>query len=119
MAANLVPPVQLLYTMNVRATNGPEKLLAVIKNPVTQYMPYDCRKIGTSVNAKALVQIDDFVREQFATQDHAVFVIGAMAHGKVNADYVDTEIAFSEYPLSAAIACAKVVFAFEKLWGVI
>ncbi|KAH3758459.1 mob1/phocein family protein [Pelomyxa schiedti] len=107
--------VQLLFHMSVRATDGPDKLLTLIKNPVTQYFPINCKKIGTSVRAKHLVQIDKFVRE-FITEPHAVFVIGAMPHGSVQTDYVDTEISFSEYPLSGAIACAKVTSAFEKLW---
>lgn len=111
--------VQLLHKLSVHAVNGPEKLLTVVKNPVTQYFPVGCKRIGTSVNAKQLVRIDEFVVDAIGKDDQAVFVIGAMAHGKVEVDYTDVEIAFSEYPLSAAVACCKVCSAFEKHWGIL
>lgn len=111
--------VQLLHKLSVHATNGPEKLMSVIKNPVTQYFPVGVKKVGTSVKAKSLVKIDEFVEDSFKDDDTAVFVIGAMAHGMVDADYVDIQISFSEYPLSGAVACSKVCSAFEKLWGVV
>lgn len=38
--------VQLLHKLSIRATNGPEKLFKVIKNPITDHLPSDCRKIG-------------------------------------------------------------------------
>ena len=115
----LHPTVQLLHKMSIKSPTGNEKLLSVIKNPVTQYFPSGCKKIGTSVKAKGLVSIDDFVAESIGKDEPVVFVIGAMAHGKVEAPYVDTEVAISEYPLSAAIVCTKVCSAFEKLWGVL
>jgi len=48
-----------------------------------------------------------------------VFVVGAFAHGKIDADYIDKEIAFSKYPLSGAYACAKICDAFEQHWGIL
>jgi rRNA small subunit pseudouridine methyltransferase Nep1 len=44
-------PVQLLHKLSIRATNGPEKLLKVIKNPITDHLPTNCRKIGTDACA--------------------------------------------------------------------
>nr|GMC63049.1 ribosomal RNA small subunit methyltransferase NEP1 [Ipomoea batatas] len=38
--------LQLLQKLNITAVGKREKLLRVIKNPVTQYLPIDCRKIG-------------------------------------------------------------------------
>lgn len=38
--------VQLLQKLSITAVGKREKLLRVIKNPVTQYLPIDCRKIG-------------------------------------------------------------------------
>ena len=118
--------VQLLHKLSVHAANGPDKLLTVVKNPVTQYFPTNAKRVGTSVKAN-LVDLDQFVRETFIKGDGkdvkddepAVFVIGAMSHGKVEVDYIDTEIAFSEYPLSAAVACCKLCSAFEKHWNVL
>eukprot|EP00727_Mastigamoeba_balamuthi_P014518 m51a1_g9691 putative ribosomal rna small subunit methyltransferase nep1 (229) ;mRNA; f:1339596-1340506 len=112
--------VQLLHKMSVHAANGPEKLLTVVKNPVTQYFPMGCKRIGTSVNAKSLVRLDEFVGDTIApTGEAAVFVVGAMAHGKVDVGWLDTEVSFSEYPLSAALACAKITDAFERHWKVL
>jgi len=48
-----------------------------------------------------------------------VFVIGAMSHGKVNADYLSEEIAISKYPLSGSVVCGKVCAAFERFFGVV
>ena len=38
--------VQLLQKLSIRATNGPEKLLRVVKQPVTKHLPVGARKIG-------------------------------------------------------------------------
>ena len=53
-------------------------LLQVIKNPVTDHLPTGCQKIGTSFHADQCVDV-----KQFATENPVVFVVGAMAHGKV------------------------------------
>lgn len=38
--------VQLLQKLSIRATNGPEKLLRVVKQPVTKHLPVGARRIG-------------------------------------------------------------------------
>jgi hypothetical protein len=38
--------VQLLQKLSITAVGNREKLLRVIKNPVTQYLPLNSRKIG-------------------------------------------------------------------------
>lgn len=38
--------VQLLHKLSIRAVNGPEKLLKVIANPITDHLPPNCRKIS-------------------------------------------------------------------------
>ena len=53
--------VQLLQKFSIRATNGPEKLLKVIKNPVTDHLPADCRKIRLTETAKKCQDVGDFV----------------------------------------------------------
>lgn len=40
--------VQLLQKLHITASNNGEKLLRLIKNPVTQYLPTNSRKIGES-----------------------------------------------------------------------
>jgi rRNA small subunit pseudouridine methyltransferase Nep1 len=48
-----------------------------------------------------------------------VFVLGALAHGSVEAGYVDEVVSFSGYPLSGSVAAGKVMNAFENLWGIL
>ncbi|KAL6058304.1 18S rRNA pseudouridine methyltransferase [Balamuthia mandrillaris] len=110
--------VQLLHKFSIRASNGPEQLLKVIKNPITDHFPAGCPKIGASYNAEACVPIYEFIRK--LPQDKPiVFVIGAIAHGDIEADYVEQEVAYSEFPLSASVACGKLCDAFEALWGIL
>jgi len=110
--------VQLLNKLHIRAADSKERLLSVIKNPVTDHIPVGCVKIGTSHSAKNLVHLPDFVKT-LPSDTPIVFVIGAMAHGKVNVDYIDQEISFSSYPLSASVACGKVCCAYEDLWNIL
>eukprot|EP00698_Gefionella_okellyi_P006415 TRINITY_DN15766_c0_g1_i1.p1 TRINITY_DN15766_c0_g1~~TRINITY_DN15766_c0_g1_i1.p1 ORF type:complete len:272 (+),score=45.52 TRINITY_DN15766_c0_g1_i1:790-1605(+) len=110
--------VQLLHKLSIRATNGPDKLLRVIKNPVTSHLPSNCRKIGTSHKAKKCVEIADYV-QTLPKNEPIVFVVGGLAHGKVEVDYVDEEIGISHYPLSASVVCSKITNAFERMWDVL
>ncbi|MFH4982651.1 hypothetical protein AB6A40_009360 [Gnathostoma spinigerum] len=41
-----------------------------------------------------------------------------MAKGKVSASYAEDEIKISNYPLSAALTCAKITNAFEEIWNI-
>ena len=112
--------VQLLDELKIRSADGNEVLMRVIKNPVTDYLPAGARKVATSSHASVKVDIDKFVAE--LTKDNAkpaVFVIGSFAKGDVEVDYTSDRISFSEYPLSGALACAKVTCAFEKAWGIL
>ncbi|XP_074601839.1 ribosomal RNA small subunit methyltransferase NEP1 [Brevipalpus obovatus] len=111
--ANLM--VQLLHKLHIRAASGSERLLKVIKNPITSHLPVGCRKVGTSFQSKNLIKCSELVPDD---KKPFVVVIGAMAHGQVDADYVEETVSFSQYPLSAALACTKIVSAFEESWGV-
>ncbi|KAJ0769291.1 putative tRNA (pseudouridine(54)-N(1))-methyltransferase [Helianthus annuus] len=80
--------LQLLQKLSISAVGKREKLLRVIKNPVTQYLPVNSRKIGFSHSSEKLVDMHDYV----ATLDKdatLVFVVGAMAHGKIECDYIE------------------------------
>eukprot|EP01134_Creolimax_fragrantissima_P003874 CFRG3874T1 len=110
--------VQLLHKLSIRSSNGPEKLLKVIKNPITDHLPNNCRRIGLSHKAPKTVRIGEFITT-IPQDEPVVFVIGGMAHGSIDVDYVDQMISLSDYPLSGAGACAKVCNAFEDLWGVL
>jgi len=114
--------VQLLHEQRIvaasegEATAAGATLLKVIANPVTQYLPLGARRVGTS-SAARLVDLDGYLREK--PDGPMVFVLGAISKGEVAVDYVDETIAFSAYPLSAALACAKLCSAFERRWGIL
>ncbi|KAF7238157.1 Ribosomal RNA small subunit methyltransferase NEP1 [Varanus komodoensis] len=107
--------VQLLHKFSVRAADGPQKLLKVIKNPVTDHLPVGCTKIATSFSAATVTDVRDLV----PTADPIAIIVGAFAHGSVNVDYSEKSVSISNYPLSAALTCAKITTAFEEVWGVV
>ncbi|XP_046743874.1 ribosomal RNA small subunit methyltransferase NEP1 [Diprion similis] len=107
--------VQLLHKFNVRASDGPMKLLKVIKNPVTDHLPVGCRKLVMSYSAKKVQNPREFI----PAEEPIAIVVGAMAHGQVNPDYAEDTISISNYPLSGALTCSKLCSAFEEVWGVI
>ncbi|KAI8322466.1 Nep1-domain-containing protein [Martensiomyces pterosporus] len=112
--------VQLLHKMSIRSVNGHEKLLKVIKNPVSQYLPPDALKLTFSYDAPT-VHLQTWLRRKVSPGQNIVVVIGALAHGKDDfADaYVDEKIGISEYPLSASVACGKLTCALEDIWGIL
>ncbi|XP_070573295.1 ribosomal RNA small subunit methyltransferase NEP1-like [Ptychodera flava] len=107
--------VQLLHKLSIHAADGPQKLLKVVKNPVSQHLPTGCKKICTSFQSERCVN----AREIVPDDKPIVIVIGAMAHGKVSVDYTEEDVAISNYPLSAALTCAKICSAFEEVWGIL
>jgi rRNA small subunit pseudouridine methyltransferase Nep1 len=134
--------VQLLHKLKIRAVDGPDALLKVIKNPVEAHLPAGARRsdliffwfsangfvavccpycradrIGTSRTGR-LVKINEYVTT-LPQDSSSVFVLGALAHGKVEVGYVDETISISGYPLSGSVACGKLMNAFESAWGVL
>ncbi|XP_069695533.1 ribosomal RNA small subunit methyltransferase NEP1 isoform X2 [Periplaneta americana] len=107
--------VQLLHKFSVRASDGPTKLLKVIRNPITDHLPVGCRKLGTSFSESKVVNPRDLV----PSQDPITIVVGAVAHGKVCPEYVESSVSISNYPLSAALTCTKLCSGFEEVWGVV
>ncbi|MFS7926919.1 putative tRNA (pseudouridine(54)-N(1))-methyltransferase [Helianthus anomalus] len=110
--------LQLLQKLSISAVGKREKLLRVIKNPVTQYLPVNSRKIGFSHSSEKLVDMHDYV----ATVDKdatLVFVVGAMAHGKIECDYIEDFISISGYPLSAAYCITRITNALERKHGIV
>ncbi|XP_064612867.1 ribosomal RNA small subunit methyltransferase NEP1-like [Liolophura sinensis] len=107
--------VQLLHKLSVHASDGPQKLLKVIKNPITDHLPVGCTKICTSFSADSIVN----PRELVPSDEPIVFVVGGMAHGSVKVDYTEKTVSISNYPLSAALTCTKLCGAFEEVWGIV
>lgn len=111
--------VQLLHKLSIRSANSSEKLLKVIKNPVTDHLPVGCRKIVLSGDAPT-VKLSAWARTLDSDKPLCV-VVGAFAHGKDDfADsYCDEKISISQYPLSASVACGKICNALEDLWSIV
>ncbi|RKO98163.1 hypothetical protein CXG81DRAFT_20455 [Caulochytrium protostelioides] len=111
--------VQLLHKLSIHATNGSEKLLKVIKNPIEDHLPAGARRITMSGDAPT-VRINKFVTSLPKDQP-VVFFVGGMAHGEDDfADHlIDQKISISEYSLSASVTCSKLTNAFEEMWNVV
>ncbi|KAJ8005169.1 hypothetical protein DPEC_G00143850 [Dallia pectoralis] len=106
--------VQLLHKLSVRASDSSQRLLKLIKNPVSDHLPPGCPRFCTSFSAGEAVNARSVVPD-----GPAAVVVGAFAHGAVNVDYTDKTVSISNYPLSAALTCAKMCSAFEEVWGVL
>jgi rRNA small subunit pseudouridine methyltransferase Nep1 len=109
--------VQLLHKLSIRASDTSQKLLKIIKNPITDHLPVGCPKYLSSFHTDNLVHVNDFAKKH-SENEPIVVVIGAMAKGSVECDYTDKTVAISNYPLSAAITCSKFCSAFEDKWNV-
>lgn len=111
--------VQLLHRLSIRSTNSQEKLLRVVKNPITDHLPPNCRKVTLSYDAE-VVRVRDYIEDIGPKQSVCVFV-GAMAKGKDDfADmYKDDAISISNYSLSASVACGKFCNAVEDVWNIV
>ncbi|XP_076441459.1 ribosomal RNA small subunit methyltransferase NEP1-like [Babylonia areolata] len=105
--------VQLLHKFAIKGTDN-TKLLKVIKNPVTQHLPAGVKKIVMSFKASEVVDPKTLI----PADEPVTLVVGAMAHGSVEVDYSEAEYSISNYPLSAALTCAKLCDAAEAVWGV-
>eukprot|EP00963_Diacronema_lutheri_P003357 scaffold281_cov318-Pavlova_lutheri.AAC.40 len=104
--------LQLLQKLSIRATNGSEKLLKVIKQPVTKYFPPNARRVGFSVSAPDVSDLRTW-SENLDKDRAVVFVVGAMAHGKIDVSWTDELISISNYPLSGACCIGRICNALE------
>lgn len=112
--------VQLLHTLKIRSSDGNQTLLSVIKNPVTNRLPANCKKYALS-RTGTLVNPWEWV-ETLPKDEPVVFIVGAMAHGhinKENTNYLDETISISEYPMSGAQAICRLLNSFERHWGIL
>lgn len=111
--------VQLLHKLSIRSTTSQEKLLKVIKNPITDHLPPNTRKVVLSFDSP-VVRVRDYIQDLGPKESICVFV-GAMAKGADTfADqFKDDSISISNYSLSASVACSKFCHAAEDVWDVI
>ncbi|PRQ55473.1 putative tRNA (pseudouridine(54)-N(1))-methyltransferase [Rosa chinensis] len=110
--------LQLLQKLSISAVGKREKLMRMIKNPVTQYLPVNSRKAGLSYSSEKLVSIQKYVAAAENNMD-LVFVVGAMAHGKVETDYTDDFVSICSYPLSAAYCITMICQALAGKWNIL
>jgi len=110
--------VQLLHKLTIRASDTSQKLLKVIKNPITNHLPVGCKKYLTSFHTEQVSNVSDFAQNH-PTDQPLVVVVGAFAKGTLDCDYTDESFSISNYPLSAAITCSKLCTAFEDKWKVL
>ncbi|KAE8144287.1 protein required for 18S rRNA maturation and 40S ribosome biogenesis [Aspergillus avenaceus] len=111
--------VQLLHRLSIRSTNSQEKLLKVIKNPITDHLPPNCRKVTLSYEAP-VVRTRDYI-ESLGPKESVCIFVGAMAKGHDDfADsFKDDTISISNYSLSASVACSKFCHAAEEVWDIV
>ncbi|KAF1808477.1 Nep1-domain-containing protein [Eremomyces bilateralis CBS 781.70] len=111
--------VQLLHRLSIRSTTSQEKLLKVIKNPLTDHLPPNCRKVTLSFDAP-MVRPRDYI-ETLAPKESLCLFVGAMAKGKDTFadDMKDESISISNFSLSASVACSKFCHAAEDSWDIL
>ncbi|XP_039687455.1 ribosomal RNA small subunit methyltransferase NEP1 [Medicago truncatula] len=108
--------VELLQKSSIKSKDNEGKLLKLIQNPVTQHLPANSLKIGLSFNSPKTVKIRDFVAAN--CDKNLVFVVGAMPHGNIDADYIDDFIPVSGYPPSADTCLYRICDALESNWKI-
>uniref|UniRef100_A0A1J3J7G6 Ribosomal RNA small subunit methyltransferase NEP1 n=1 Tax=Noccaea caerulescens TaxID=107243 RepID=A0A1J3J7G6_NOCCA len=109
--------LQLLQNLSITAKDSREKLMRVIKNPVEKHLPAGSRKIGFSRSSDKLINMQKHLAT-FCNDADTVFVLGAMAHGKIECDYIEDFVAISGYPLSAAYCVARICEALSTNWNI-
>lgn len=110
--------VQLLNKLSIRAVGSEEKLLNVIRNPITDHLPIRCQRIAMSGDAGTPVRLFDWVKG-LPEGETPVFFVGAMAHGEDNFEFAERKVCISEFPLAAATVCSKICQVYEDLWNIL
>ncbi|KAJ7767507.1 Alpha/beta knot methyltransferase [Mycena maculata] len=115
MGPSLLHPPYPLHPRGQR----PEKLLKVVKNPVTDHLPPNTIKLTLSGDAK-MQRLSSYLPTLPPMHLITIFV-GAMARGRDDfADmYVNEKISISEYSLNASVACGKFCCALKELWDIV
>jgi rRNA small subunit pseudouridine methyltransferase Nep1 len=93
-------------------------MLQVIKGPVTKHFPLNSHRVGFSHSAQGVVPFQQHV-QGLDDNTPVVLVVGAFAHGKIDAPWVDEAVSISQYPLSAAYVLGRITNAFEQKWQIV
>ena len=109
--------LRLLLPLPCAGPQGSDTLLKVVKNPVTAHLPIGATVVGLEMGARL---VDAFDLPPLLPQGRpVVFVVGAMSHGDITADYITQTFSLSRFPLSAACAVSKLLNAFEHSLGIL
>ncbi len=119
---------QLLQKMTIKSTQS-ETLIRIVKNPITRHMPPNTRYVVLSDKGD-LQRVDTFLtqlkeKEIKEGEDMNIcFLVGAIPHGDdtylvEGVDISDHKLSLSEYPLSAALSCAKLVDGIERFESIL
>ncbi|CAL1374119.1 unnamed protein product [Linum trigynum] len=108
---------QLLQKLSIKAKAKGGKLLRLVQNPITQYFPVNSIKIGLSFVSQKAVPVEEYISGVNKDSD-LIFVVGTMAHGKIDTDYLDDLVAVSSYPLTAAACLRDISIALESKWKI-
>ncbi|KAF8114743.1 hypothetical protein N665_0034s0082 [Sinapis alba] len=77
---------------NIADDGSPQKLLRMIKNPVTNYLPSNSRKKGFSYSSEKLVNMPKHLAA-VCNETDIVFVLGAMSQGKIDCHHIEDFVA--------------------------
>ncbi|XP_062001011.1 ribosomal RNA small subunit methyltransferase NEP1-like [Rosa rugosa] len=73
--------LQLPQKLSISAVGKREKLMRMIKNPMTQYLPVNSRKVGLSYSSEKLVSIQKYVAAAENNMDLVFVEYGAYKKG--------------------------------------
>lgn len=110
--------VQLLHKLSIKALGSQERLLNIIRNPITDHLPTKCHRIAMSSDGP-VVKLADYVRTKLPLNEPIVYFIGAIPHGEDNFEDAEDSIGISEYPLAAATVCSKLCHVYEEFWDIL
>ncbi|XP_022150056.1 ribosomal RNA small subunit methyltransferase NEP1-like [Momordica charantia] len=108
---------QLLQKFSTKAKGKRGKLLQLVKNPITQYLPINCVKIGLTSSSTKVVEPRDYFTT-FSNDVNFVFVIGAMGHDKIDVEGIDEVISVSGHHLSARVCLRMIYESLAKKYGI-
>lgn len=103
-----------------KSVRGGMTLFRLVKNPVTRHLPVNSFKVGLSCSTSKAVELRDYVSDLGVSDvENLVFVVGAMARGAIDSDYLDDLVSVSGDHLSAASCLSRICIALERKWNIL
>ncbi|CAO2833770.1 unnamed protein product [Amaranthus hypochondriacus] len=112
---NMMAELQQKLCIKAKGKGG--KLLCVVANPVTKHLSSSSRKIGLSFSSEKAVELREYV-SGINSEEEVVFVVGVMAHGKIECDYIEDLVSVSRFHLSSEDCLRHICIAMERKWRV-